>query len=109
MNEEFIFIAPPIVKPEFRLYYDETGTIICYSCDNTELPHKYIVIDSLTYAESRPDVKVVNGKVVRKNVNKVISKYVKSDEGISCLSEDISIISDSPNSTFWTIEVKEIE
>lgn len=109
MNEEFIFTAPPIVKPEFRLYYDETGTIICYSCDNTELPHKYIVIDSLTYAESRPDVKVVNGKIVRKNAHRVISKYIKSVEGISCLSEDISIISNSPNSTSWKLEVKEIE
>ena len=38
-----IFEAPKIVPPEFRLYYDDTGRVICYTCE--KLPGKYIVIE----------------------------------------------------------------
>ena len=82
MNEEFVFVAPKIVEPEFRLYYDDNGNVLFYSSENTDHPHKYIVIDAMTYAASRHDVKVIDGKVVRKKANKFISKYVKSNEGM---------------------------
>jgi hypothetical protein len=110
MNEEFIFIAPKIVEPEFRLYYDDNGNVICYSSDRTVYPYKYIVIDAMTYAAGRYDVKVINEKVVRKKANKFIAKYVKSNEGIKCLSDDISIIAtDEKNTITWNFEVQEIE
>jgi hypothetical protein len=110
MNEEFIFIAPKIVEPEFRLYYDEGGNVLFYSSDNVNHPYKYIVIDAMTYAASRYDVKVINEKVVRKKANKFIAKYVKSNEGIKCLSDDISIIAtDEKNTITWNFEVYEIE
>ena len=31
--------------PEFRLYYDESGKVICYTCE--KLPGNYIVIDKI--------------------------------------------------------------
>lgn len=110
MNEEFVFEAPKIIKPEFRLYYDDNGDVICYSSDNTVYPYKYVVIDAKTYAEGRPDLKVINEKIVRKTSRKFISKYVKSNEGIKCLRDDISIIAtDEKNTTTWKFEVYEIE
>jgi hypothetical protein len=92
-EEQYILTweAPKIVPPEFKLYYDEKGNVVCYSCE--KLDGNYIVIDSVTYAEGRPDIKVIDGKIVRINANSVISKLVKNDiEGISCSVDDISII-----------------
>jgi hypothetical protein len=110
MNEEFVFEAPKIIQPEFRLYHDDNGNVLFYSSENVNHPHKYIVIDAMTYAASRPDVQVIDGKVVRKKANKFTSKYVKSNEGIKCLSDDINIIAtNEKNITTWKFEVYEIE
>ena len=76
-NQVIIFEAPKIVPPEFRLYYDDTGRVICYTCE--KLPGKYIVIDKNTFAEARPDIRVVDGKVSKAKQRAVISKLVKRD------------------------------
>jgi hypothetical protein len=94
-QEEYILVweAPKIVKPEFRLYYDEKGQVITYTCEKLE--GDYVVIDAQTYAESRPDLRVVNGKIVRISNSAVVSKLVPDEsEGKVCASEDISIIVD---------------
>ena len=79
-NQVIIFEAPKIVPPEFRLYYDDTGRVICYTCE--KIPGKYIVIDKNTFAEARPDIRVVDGKVSKAHQKAVISKLVKSTEEI---------------------------
>lgn len=110
MNEELIFKSPEIVKPEFRLYYDEGGNLICYSADSPDLPYKYLVIDALTFAACRPDVKVINEKIVKKSSLKFLSKYKPALDGIKCKSQDLSILSvDDKNTTTWNYEVTEIE
>ena len=47
-NQEYIIIweAPKIEPPEFRLYYDDKGSVITYTCD--KIPGNYIVIDAKT-------------------------------------------------------------
>jgi hypothetical protein len=62
-QEEFMIIweAPKIEPPEFRLYYDEHGAVVCYTGDKS-ITGNYIVIDALTFAQARPDVRVINGK-----------------------------------------------
>lgn len=92
-NEEYILIweAPKIEKPEFRLYYDNKGQVVCYTCEKLE--GDYIVIDALTYAEARPDVRVLDGKVVKISSNAVVSKLVPDDiEGMLCAKEDVSVL-----------------
>ncbi len=92
-KEEYILIweAPKIEKPEFRLYYDERGCVVCYTCEKLE--GNYIVIDSTTYAEGRPDVRVVDGRLVKISTNAVVSKLVPDNKlGQSCAKEDVSII-----------------
>lgn len=88
-----IWEPPPIVKPEFRLYYDDKGNVLFYTCEKPE--GKYIVIDATTYAAGRPDIKIVNGKISDSNPGSVVSKLIESDEGIECAEEDVSILVDS--------------
>ena len=91
--EDFVIIweAPPIVKPEFRLYYDEKGKILFYTSEKPE--GNYIVIDALTYAEGRPDLRVVDGRISTVNQGSVVSKLVPDkSEGVECSVEDVSII-----------------
>lgn len=105
--EESVLIweAPKIVKPEFRLYYDDKGHVVCYTCD--KLDGNYIVIDATTFAEGRPDIRVIDGKITNVQEGTFVSKLVPSDvleklklvqfdytEGVNCAEEDVSIVVD---------------
>lgn len=87
-----IWESPKIEKPEFRLYYDDNGKVICYTCE--KLPGQYIIIDAATFAESRPDVRVIDRKLVKTSEIQVISKLVHSVDAptIYCHEDDITII-----------------
>ena len=86
-----IWEAPKIVPPEFRLYYDEQGKVITYTCEKLE--GNYIVIDASTFIQARPDVRVVDGKVVQVHSVSIVSKLMPADiEGTECAEEDLSII-----------------
>lgn len=101
-NEEvIIWEAPIIVKPEFRLYYDEKGCVVSYSCEKHD--GNYIVIDAQTYAEGRPDVRVVDGKLIKINTNAVISRLVQDTKGTLCEREDISILTDN-DGQYWNLK-----
>ena len=89
-NFTLIWEAPKVVKPEFRLYYDEAGKVVCYTCDTT-LPGNFIIVDSSTFAQSRPDLRVVNGKLVDGISAVVISRLVPGP-GIRCAAEDFNIV-----------------
>lgn len=91
-NEEvIIWEAPKIISPEFRLYYDDKGKVVCYTCE--KLAGNYIVIDKDTYAEGRPDVRVVDGNLVKLYQSMVVAKLeLDNAEGIPTSVEDISII-----------------
>jgi hypothetical protein len=108
MEQVIIWEAPPIIKPEFRLYYDERGNVLFYTCEKPE--GKYVVIDAITYAQSRPDIKVVDGKVAGGISFSVISKLIPDAQGTSCASEDLSIIVDSSynNITKWKLKTYEL-
>jgi len=84
-----LFDAPKIEKPEFRLYYDEKGKVVCYTCE--KLPGNYIVVDQLTFAQARPDVRVIDG-VVSTAPACVVSKLMPSDTGTACTKYDVSIV-----------------
>ena len=75
---------------ELRLYYDDKGNVTFYTCEKPE--GNFIVIDKQTFAESRPELKVINGKLVRPGLNSVVAKLIPNEEGISCAKDDVSII-----------------
>jgi hypothetical protein len=108
LTETFIWEPAALVKPEFRLYYDDTGSIICYTCD--KLDGNYIVIDAQTYAEGRHDVKVLNGKIVQNYSNAIIARLTKDVEGTLCSLEDMSIIVDNSEveTQYWKLKVYEL-
>lgn len=94
-NEEgyiVLFEAPEIKTPEFRLYYDDKGKVVCYTCEKLE--GNFIVIDASTFAQARPDVRVVDGKITTVTANAVVSKLMPCDSGKECAKQDISIVVD---------------
>jgi hypothetical protein len=109
--EEHVIIweAPKLETPEFRLYYDEQGKVLCYTGDKS-VEGNYIVIDAMTFVEARPDVRVIDGKVSRFNAEAVVHKLMPNDiEGISCHTEDISIIVDANEEhTKWKLKTYEL-
>jgi hypothetical protein len=104
----FIWEPKTLIKPEFRLYYDDTGTITCYSCEKLE--GNYIVINAQTYAESRHDIKVVDGKITTNFSNAVVTRFTKDTEGTLCSVEDMSIIVDNDDveKQYWKLKVYEL-
>lgn len=108
MEHALIWEAPPIIKPEFRLYYDDRGNVLFYTCEKPE--GKYVVIDADTYAQGRPDIKVVDGKLAGATSGSIVSKLVHNVEGIICATEDLSIIVDSSysNITKWKLKTYEL-
>jgi hypothetical protein len=101
-NDEYIITweAPIIKAPEFRLYYDDRGYVVCYTCEQLEGNH--ILIDSLTFAEARPDIRVVDGKIVKNNAGSVVSRLYKDVEGVLCEAEDVSIITETAGQ-YWKL------
>ena len=108
MEEFVIWEAPPIIKPEFRLYYDERGNVLFYTCEKPE--GNYVVIDASTFAQGRPDLKVVDGKVAGQIAGSIVSKLVHDNEGTTCASEDLSIVVNSSynNITKWKLKTYEL-
>jgi hypothetical protein len=107
--EEVIILweAPKIEKPEFRLYYDESGKVVTYTCE--KLIGKYVVVDAETFAEARPDVLVVNGILTKANKANYTSKLKPSLEGVNCLQDDVSIIchDDNVKTVKWRLCINE--
>jgi hypothetical protein len=88
-DEMFWEYVPP-QPTEFRLYYDDKGSIITYTCDKP--PGNYLVIDAQVFAEGRPDLIVVDGKLVKPALEVFLSLLSKSDSGTRCASEDVTIL-----------------
>jgi len=111
-QEDYILVweSPKLKDPEFRLYYDDKGYVVSYSCE--ELEGDYVIIDAQTFAEARPDVRVVNGKVVKVNAGAVVSKLLPcKKEGVVCAAEDISILVSSKSKIKkqkWKLETYEL-
>jgi hypothetical protein len=109
MEHIILWEAPPIIKPEFRLYYNDNGKVLFYTCDKPE--GNYIVIDAATFAEGRPDWRIVDGKISRASPGSIVSKLIPTDSGIVCAEEDISIVVDENydgRTTKWNLTTYEL-
>jgi len=112
-QQEYIILweQPKLEPPEFRLYYDENGSVICYSGDKT-MTGNYIVIDAQTFAAARPDIRVIDGRISIADPKSVVYKLMPDkNEGVECIAEDISIIADSSydgKTTKWNLNIYEL-
>lgn len=88
---------------EFRLYYDDNGKCLCYTCENLE--GNYIVIDGDTYHQCRPDVYVIDGKIVKRSEMTVIHKLKPSTKGVTCSNDDVTMI--NTEGTTWELTTNE--
>ena len=89
---------------EYRLYYDDLGNLLYYSCEKPE--GNYLVIDVQTYAEGRHDIRVEDGKIIRTYATPTIHKVVKSTTGTRCAIEDVSIVVGEDydgETTYWKL------
>jgi len=105
--------APKIVPPEFRVYYDKgTGQVLFYTGSNFPTTGDYIVIDAITFAAGRPDIRILNGKISTVQAHSVVSKLMPiGEEGQLCAKEDISIVVDESylgKKTNWKMVIYEI-
>jgi hypothetical protein len=110
MEHVLIWEPVPLVKPEFRLYYDDKGKVLFYSCEKLE--GNYIVIDATTYSIGRPDLRVIDGKISTAVPSLVVSKLMPNSEGIACTEEDISIVVDKKykgKTINWNLITYELE
>ena len=108
--EKFLKEYQPIElkQPDFRLYYNDDGSIICYSCENLE--GNYVLIDAQTYAECRQDVTIVDGKIETVKPLVLVQKLVESKQGTRCAIDDINIVvSDDYNGETTNWEMKKYE
>lgn len=94
----------PEVAVEYRLYYNEDGTVKAYSMEN--LPGNYIVVDRLTFDQCRNDLLVKDGQIKR-ITNSASWKLVPGDqEKYACHPKDVSIVvkSDYPDPKYWRVK-----
>lgn len=102
----FVYEPPP--PPEFRLYYDDNGNVLFYTGEKPE--GNYIVIDKQTFAEARPDVKVINEAIVLNSNITQIYKLKPTTEGTLTYVDDVSLILEDTDveGTYWQYDVKEL-
>ena len=107
-EQELTFELPVFEPPEFRLYYDDKGDVICYTCDKLE--GTYIVVEPVVFAQGRFDIKVINGKLQEKINGIVLSILELGTQGVRTSSEDVSIVvSDDYTGSTNTWELKHYE
>ena len=105
-----IWEAPKIEPPEYRLYYDKNGKVICYCGDKSISGDNYIIIDSHVFSEARPDIRVINGKISTVPANSIVQKLIpNTNEGVACHVEDISIVVESTDKHLkWKLTTYEL-
>jgi hypothetical protein len=110
MEHVLIWEPKPLPKIEFRLYYDDKGKVVCYTCENIE--GNYIVIDAETYAIGRPDVRVIDGKISTVAPSAIVTKLIADKhDGTECAYDDMSIVVDSNytgKKQKWKLDIHEL-
>jgi len=110
MEHVLIWEPKPLPKIEFRLYYDDKGKVVCYTCEKLE--GNYIVIDAETYAVGRPDVRVIDGKISTVAPSAIVTKLmIDENDGTECAYEDVSIVVDSSytgKKQKWKLDIHEL-
>jgi len=81
------------VNIEYRVYYDKSGNIKFYTCENVESNYEYLIIDKETYERANYNLIVQNNKLKKNSTNNISQKLVHSNEGVICDINDICVIS----------------
>ena len=91
----------------YRLYYNNDGTLICYSME--DLPGNYIDIDQETYIRSPGNIKVVAGKLIEISPASMVTKLHPGPVGTPCCPGDVCIVvAESAPHIKWSKQTNEI-
>ncbi len=87
----------------FRLYHDEQGRVITYTTEN--LPGNYITITREQFAEARPDVLVVDGRIELTHAMTKVRKLHTVDHMPAQAASrwDVNIVADPATDTDWQL------
>ena len=113
-QQDYIIIweQAKLEPPEFRLYYDDKGSVICYTGDKS-MTGNYIVIDALTFAAARPDLGVIDGRISTASPKSVVYKLMPdATEGVECHPDDISVVVNSTHvgeRQKWKLNIYELD
>lgn len=89
---------------ERRVYYDDQGRIITYTCDN--LPGNYILVTPEQFAEARPDAIVRDGQLVYTHKVSHVGKLVQASSGQATSAQDINIIVPAgKRAVYWQMQL----
>lgn len=81
--------TPPVVL--FRLYYDDSGAPIEYS--HEDKPGNYIDIDPATFRDQPPNVRIINGQLIKIAPKITVTKLVPhTDIGTCCAVDDVCVV-----------------
>lgn len=95
----------PQAKLEFRLYYDEHGNVVSYSME--DLPGNYIVIDRITFDQTRFDIKVKDGKIIKVSNPASWKLFLTDNETVHrCHPDNVCIIvpADYQTPQYWEVK-----
>ena len=91
----------------YRLYYNNDGTLICYSME--DLPGNYIDVDQETYVRSPGNIKVVAGKLIEISPASMVTKLHPGPVGTPCCPGDVCIVvAESAPHIKWSKQTNEI-
>jgi len=90
---------------EYRLYYDpKTGEPLFYTTQDET--GTYLIVDKQFYEESRYDIYIKNSKIQRIK-HESLGKLVPAETGVATHPQDITIISNTEQSTYWNTKTYE--
>lgn len=94
----------PEQQLEYRLYYNEDGTVRCYSME--QLDGNYINVDVDTFNQCRTDLLVRNGEIIRPRHDAAWKLVPSKQESYGCHPNNVSIVVDSnySNPQHWSVK-----
>ena len=97
-------VEPAVI--EYRLYHDEDGYPLFYSME--DVPGTYIVIDAETYWNGPKHIRIVDGKIVEKQIYWT-KKLVPAVKGVSCDPWSVCVVVDQDQlHVNWRIKHEEL-
>ena len=101
----------PPPPPQYRVYYNEDGSIITYTTE--DLPGNHLVITLDQYQQARHDAKVMGDKLVYTHIRNHVIKLAKTGnvEAHFCTSKyDISVVAqgDYGERQYYQVQANEI-
>lgn len=106
---EYLVAEETIPEPvEFRLYYNDDGSVRFYTCEKPE--GNFITVDQQVFGEMRMDIRVIDGKISKVQPGMIIKKLKPDTTGQATAMSDISMVvnDDYAEQQKWKLHTHEL-